>query len=203
MGRYISNGIVIKIEVYAKKNEKRDINDLKKLKEHLSKYFCLKYYDLDIKKYENSFCFNIKKKILEDNIHDCIRDFSKLKKPVLKNVFGNEEIDYNSKDFNQEKYPLKLEEVNNYNGTNLEIVGKKGILYPGYSFGDPYWLYWDCDLLGYEGKYRICLTIKTIWYDQSKISMEDETTLLYCMNKMKKEYFSNLLAQSTVFFIDG
>ena len=55
MGQYISNGIVIGIEVYAKKNEKRNIKDLEIIKEHLNKYFCLNYYDLDLDKYENAF----------------------------------------------------------------------------------------------------------------------------------------------------
>ena len=32
MGQYISNGIVIGIEVFAKKNEKRDIKDLEIIK---------------------------------------------------------------------------------------------------------------------------------------------------------------------------
>ena len=60
-----------------------------------------------------------------------------------------------------------------------------------------------CDLFGREGKYRIYLTIKPIWYDYSKILIEDETTLLYCMNKMKKSFFSHPLTKSTVFYIDG
>lgn len=203
MGQYISNGIAIGIEAFAKKNEKRNIKDLEIIKEHLNKYFCLNYYDLNLDKYENAFCFNIKKEFLEENIHDSIRDFSRLIKLNLENVFDKENIDYNSKEFNQENYPLRLEWEEEYNRKKLEIVGKEGKLYQASPFGDPYWLYWNCDLLGYRGKYRIWLEIRTIWYDQSKISMEDENGLLYCMNKMKKEYFKHPLSQSTVFFIDG
>lgn len=203
MGQYISNGIVIGIEIYSSKKEKKDIKDLEIIKEHLSKYFCLDYYDLDLEKYENAFCFYIKKEMLEDNIHDCIKDFSRLKNPNLKFVFEDEVIDYNSKEFNQDKYPLKLEEVKKYGETNLEIAGKVGFFSSGSIFGDPYWLYRDCNLLGYRGKYRIDLTIKMLWNDYSKISMEDETELLYIMNKMKNDYFKNSLAQCTTFFIDG
>lgn len=202
MGQYISYGIVIGIEVYAKKNENRDMNDLETIKKHLSNYFCLEHYDLDLEKYENAFCFNIKKEMLEENIHDYIRDFSKLIKPDLKYIF-DKEIDYNSKKFNQENYPLRLNWIEDYDGKKLKIVGKDGELYKASLFGDPYWLYRDCNLLGYKGKYRIWLEIRTIWHDQSKISMEDETVLLYCLNKMKKEYFKHPLEQSTVFFIDG
>ena len=158
---------------------------------------------MDLDKYENAFCFNIKKEFLEENIHDSIRDFSRLIKLNLENVFDKENIDYNSKEFNQENYPLRLEWEEEYNRKKLEIVGKEGKLYQASPFGAPYWLYWNCDLLGYRGKYRIWLEIRTIWYDQSKISTEDETGLLYCMNKMKKEYFKHPLSQSTVFFIDG
>ena len=203
MGQYISNGIAIGIEVYAKKNEKRDLEDLDVIKKHLSKYFCLDYYDIDTEKNENSFYFNIKKNMLEENIHDCIREFSRLIRARLGYGYDKEEIDYNSKEFNQNNYPLKLELVEDYGETNLEIVGKLGTLETGQSFYEPFWLYWDCDLLGYEGKYRIVFDIRTIWFDQSKISIEDETTLLYCLNKMKKEYFKHPLAQNTVFFIDG
>lgn len=203
MGQYISNGIVIGIEVYAKKNEKRNIKDLEIIKEHLNKFFCLDYYDIDLEKDETAFYFNIKKEMLEKNIHDCIRDFSRLKKPNLENVFGKKKIDYNSKKFNQENYPLRLEWMEEHSGKRLEIVGKYGELNSSFTYDYPYWLYWDCDLLEFEGKYKVWLTIKVIWYDESKISMEDGTCLLYFMNKMKKEYFKNSLAQNTVFFIDG
>ena len=203
MGQFLANGIAIEIKVYAKENEKRELKDLDLIKKHLSKYFCLDYYEIDIEKNENSFNFNIKKDMLEDNIHDCIRDFSRLIRVDLKQIIGNDEIDYNSKEFNQDNYPLRLELEEDYNGKTLEIVGKEGRFYSGFSFYDPYWLYWDCDLFEYREKYNILLNIKTIWIDYSKISMEDETTLLYCLNKMKKEFFKNPLAQSTVFFIDG
>jgi len=205
MGTYVANGLVIGISVYCEKDEKKDKNDLEKIKKHLSKYFCLEYYDVS-EKNDNSFDFTIKKEMLEADIHDCLRDFNRL----IKNNFSfplkdyKDKIDFKSVKFNQENYPIKLELVDKYDEKELEMsFMDEAIFHTGSSFGEPYWIYKDSDLFGYRYKYHVYFDIKTIWSDFNKISIENEHILLYCLNKMKNKFFKNKLAKNTIFYIEG
>ena len=198
MGQFLASGIVTEMEVYCKKGEKREKNDLDKIREHFSKYFCLDYYELEDDEANNSYIFKIKKEMIEKNFHDGLRDFSRLIEPNCICSSAKVIIDYNS--FNQENYPIKCELVNNHDGKKLKITGEKINISPAFNESPPFWLYWDCKLFH---RYKIWFIMKRIWIDNSKIFVEDPTCLLYLMNKMKKDYFKHPLAQNTVFYIDG
>ena len=82
-------------------------------------------YDLEDNQENDSFYFKMNKDMFEQNIHDCIKDFCKLRTPHIDEVMGCEKIDYNSKNFNQDNFPLRLEWKENYKGKSLEIVGRE------------------------------------------------------------------------------
>lgn len=199
MGCYLAAAIATKIEIYNKQKEKVDIKDLEIIRKHLCRYFNLDFYELTNNKEDNSIVLKIKKDMLENNIHDCLKNFSQLIKPtILRDLDLN-----NIEDFNQENYPITYEYQESIVENRYGLCYEESIFPPATQFGDPFWLYWDCDLLGYNEKYRIWITAENIWIDYNKFASEDETALLFIMNNMKNLYFKNPLAKNIFFYIDG
>ena len=123
----------------------------------------------------------------------------------LNNVFSEqkEEIDFNSKNFCQEKYPLELKYVEDYGSKNLRIVGKNSYLNDFGSYYEPTWLYRKSNLFGWDDKYRIDINSAAIWIDMDKYDGEDETNMLFTLNSMKNSYFKSPLSENIFYYIFG
>lgn len=216
MGRYFANGIAAKIVVYSKNGEK-DINDLDKIKKHLSRYFNMDSYDVDISD-EQSFSFRINADFFKNNIYDCCRELEKVTRFYDSGLFDVSDslveeyqemgiskiISKKPKLFSEKNFPLNVE----FRDDDLYYVGATINDYNGGKFGygldmEEYWLYWNCDILGYKGKYRINLYIILLGLDYNKFYSEDETYLLYVVNNIKNSYYKNPLSKNNIFYIEG
>lgn len=206
MGQFLACGVAVQFTVFRNsKTEKKDINDLIDIKNRLNKYFSLDNYEIDDKSYSDAFLFTIKKDYLEKNIHGVIRELSNLYYLWIDNVFDKEDgkIDFNSKDFCQEKYPLELKKIDYYGEEKLQVVGKGSYLNDMESFYEPAWLYKKNSIFGWDEKYRLRILPAAIWIDCNKWSGEDESNMLFTLNTMKNSYFKNLLSENLFYYIFG
>lgn len=206
MGQFLACGVAVQFIVFRNsKTEGKDINDLINIKNRLKKYFSIDNYEVDDKSYNNLFLFSIKKDYLERNIHGVIRELSNLYELSIEDVFGKEygKLDFSSKDFCQEKYPLKLKNMNNYGKKRLQVVGTGNCLNDMEQFSEPAWLYERNSIFGWGEKYRLRIIPAAIWIDCDKWCGEDETNMLLTLNTMKISYFKNPLSKNLFYYIFG
>lgn len=207
MGRNFTNGIPARISVYSN-HDQVNTEDIEIIKKHLSRYFNFDTYNME--EYEDKFVFTLKNDSFYNNIYECIREITKLTRFFQWNFFNetsNLSDEYKGKNFSKvfrdhselltpENYSLNIE----YDNGVFKLDGRKY----DYSFVDEqYWLYWDCDLLGYYGKYRIDLDIIDLGFDANKYVGEDESYLLYVVNNLKNANYKNELSKNNIFYIMG
>ena len=202
MGRNLAVGVPVKINVYLKDGD-TDKSKLDTLKTTLNKYVKLDLYN--VKPYDDGLVYSLKPEIFNKEIYNTFREFYKLTNVNFLTYLiddSNYAGDYdflNHLDSNQ----FKMELVYNYDKEN----NQSGILVND-SFNELDVGYYTEDWFSFEdnmGNVEIHIHYAMIWFDVNKIVAEDETTLLWFLNKFKVSYFQDCsdLTKSILFYITG
>lgn len=199
MGCNLALGIPGKIYITIRKGYKKEEEDLNILIDHFNSFFNMELYDVESN--ENGFVFKIKKEDVVLNIYDCLVENNDNPIEIYEEKFIQNEnlpdkykdldlddiIKYHSEYFNEKYYSLS---------DSFYSIG-------GYvCFAEPIWLYRNCDILYKKEKYKIIIDYFYLGSTVDKCYFEDETDVLYLLNK-NKNIFKNPLSKCLTYFILG
>lgn len=214
MSRFLANGIPTTIVIYNKngyekeyltKNKSKILNELNKMID-ITKYDCIEE--------ENSLVLEINRNFFNKNIHELIKEMHPIMDChhyFLFNLFDKKNIDYEN--FNNNTYKIELEK----HDENFEYKNEyeKRILTNNYFirndnepmtetlpfYSSEEWLFKENNELAQNTSVQTYFIM--IWFDANHLTSEDETMLLYLLNKFSRNQFKNELAKNSLFFIEG
>jgi len=204
MGTFLASGIATKIYITKKKDYWSSNYDIYKEKDKifniLNQMIDVSYYE--ITEYEDGFKLEIKKEIVEQNIHELIKEVSlnmDCKHFFFFNLckYGAEYKNINLNNFNINNYPITMEKVpesNQYRLNDTNII--EYLPYDNFRYS----------LLGnYESyaKLDVEMYFIPIWMDYDKTICEDSSRLLYLLNTFSRQHFKSKLSKSLLFYIMG
>lgn len=203
MGRNLSNGIITKIIIKKDRNswmasknfslEKR-IDDIL---QDVNKMVDISLYELTDKT-ENAYEFSLKPEIIDNGMHELIKEMRLLTCPNVNcfSDFETDEIDVYDDDF-KDNYSFKCvvdQDKNYYIEANGERTREE------YSYFPAQWLLDNDEFLRNVNIYVYYIPM---WIDISKYCGEDESTMLRVINGMKTKYYKTELSKAFVYRIIG
>lgn len=204
MGRMLAVGVPVKIYFYKKRGIGEE-DKYKIMQKEVSKYIDLNLYDTQ--KEEDGMILNLKKEVFDKNISDTLLEFYNIFGYCPNMYFGRNETDLEL--LKQKKYHIEL----NYNDDEYKegvinyTLSKDEVYLLERQFPQEYWLIYDSGVNGNSDycDYGLYIEYSNIWVEISKIDCENESNLLYFLNKMKVAMLKecNELTKTLMFFISG
>ncbi|MBQ8472888.1 MAG: hypothetical protein IJ501_05240 [Bacilli bacterium] len=202
MGRFLTCGVVTKIELIEKNDvEYKILENKDKVIEQLNKYIDTSNYD--VVEYPNALGFELKLDVFNQNINSLFDELDTLvdcKKFWLYNHKEetislelnryDDDYDYESdwqKEHNYGKFYVKTEK-HEYGDDQTYPPGNYWILYDEYEL---------------RKNLKVYIHVLPLWYDFYKVSIESEFYLLHILNTLKTKYFQTILSKSLIIYISG
>ncbi len=171
----------------------------KNLRKDLKRFINTDDYESEI--YQNGVVFTLKEDVFNNNIHDLI---SKLSKKMYLSILDYELEDnmkvFQSKEFNQENYPLILK-MDDEDRPIFLYKGKEISGLDSANWYDNYWLVTYCSDKRTKNV-TITFDILSLWFSCDKIFSEDDVLFSRFFNDIKTD-FGTKLGKDVIIFITG
>ena len=202
MGRFLSCGVVTKIELIEKKGAEYKISKNKdEIINQLNKYIDTNNYDLV--EYDDALNLELKLDVFNQNINSLFDELDTIvdcKAEWLYNL--DEEKIFAKLCRYDDNYNYKSEYDKNHNYGKFYIKTEKNQIndYKTYPFGN-YWIFHGNREM--RRNFNIYIHTISLWSDFYKIDIEDEFYLLHILNILKTKYFKTPLSKSLIIYIEG
>lgn len=202
MGRYISCGVVTKIEIIEKNNENYKILENKHdVTEQLNKY--INVSDYDIIEYDNALGFELKIDIFNQNINSLFDELDTIIDCKKRWLYDHREetITLELDQYNDD-YPYKsdLEKERYYGNYYVKTKNDEYGDEETYPPSNCWILHNNFTMLN---NLKVYIHVIPLWFDLNKISIESEYHLLHIINTLKTGFFKTPLSKNLIIYISG
>ncbi len=202
MGRYLANGVLTQFSVKRVKRSFYDENynlekELDNVLKEMNKMIDTSNYELTAKE-KDYYVFSLKSTFFEENIHELIKETSKMTLPNVNDFYTNgfnEKLVESENFAKQFPFKAKIDKNGEYS-----IKMRDEEIRLDFPFDPFYWMIREDILLR-----NIMVRGETLllWCDDSKYVGEDETAMLEIINTMKRKYYKSKLSKSLIYYISG